>query len=54
MYKITPFLLGPLGGAVASIPYYSEGNFVRLAGNIFFFTAISYAAWLFRKKKQGH
>ena len=54
MNKITPFLFGPLGGAITSIPYYSEGNFARVAGNILFFTAISYAAWRFRKKNQGH
>ena len=54
MTKITPFVLGPLGGAVASISYYSEGNLARVAGNILFFTVISYAAWTFRKKNQAH
>jgi hypothetical protein len=54
MPKITPFLLGPLGGAVASIPYFSEGNLARVAGNILFFTVISYVAWRYRKKSQTH
>ena len=54
MTKITLFLLGSLGGAVASIPYYSEGNWARIAGNILFFTVLSYAAWKYRKKNRSH
>lgn len=54
MSKITPFLLGPLAGAVASIPYYSEGNLTRVAGNILFFTVLSYVAWRYRKKNRSH
>lgn len=53
MTKIAPFVLGLLGGAVASISYYSEGNLIRVAGNILTFTVFSYLVWRYRNKNKG-